>query len=154
MKTLVLYDSVFGNTAQVAKAIAAALGEDTGLHKVDEASLEMLNGVELLVVGSPTRGFKPTEATANFLKSIPAGALNDVRVAAFDTRVDVREVNSKVLTFMVNIFGYAAKPVADKLKSKGGKPVGTAEGFIVLDREGPLKEGELERAAAWAKGLG
>ena len=31
--------------------------------------------------------------------------------------------------------------------------VATPEGFIVTDTEGPLREGELERAAEWARGL-
>lgn len=54
---------------------------------------------------------------------------------------------------MVQLFGYAAQPMAIKLRKRGGTPVGTPEGFFVRASEGPLKEGELERAAAWAKGL-
>jgi hypothetical protein len=54
---------------------------------------------------------------------------------------------------MVSVFGYAAKPIADRLVRKGGELVGEPMGFIVLDAEGPLKEGELERAASWAEGL-
>jgi flavodoxin len=49
--------------------------------------------------------------------------------------------------------GYAAKPIADKLKKKGGKLVLPPEGFFVQGSEGPLKEGEVERAAEWAKQL-
>ncbi len=153
MKALVLYNSVFGNTEQIAKAIASALGEGTEIRKVNQADLSGLTGIDLLVVGSPTRGFNPTDATKNFIKSIPSGALKGIQVTAFDTRIDIEEVKSGFLTFMVNIFGYAAKPIANTLKGKGGQPVGTPAGFFVLDREGPLREGELERAAAWAKGI-
>ncbi len=50
--------------------------------------------------------------------------------------------------------GYAAPRIVEALKKKGGNLVVPPEGFLVKDREGPLKEGELERAATWAKGLG
>jgi len=54
---------------------------------------------------------------------------------------------------MVRLFGYAAAPIAKRLKSKGGELVLAPEGFVVKDTEGPLKEGELDRAAAWARQL-
>jgi hypothetical protein len=47
--------------------------------------------------------------------------------------------------------GYAAGRMAESLKKKGVSLVVPPEGFFVKDREGPLKEGELERAADWAK---
>jgi hypothetical protein len=57
-----------------------------------------------------------------------------------------------VLAFFVKLAGnaYAAKPIADALKKKGGKLMLTPEGFYVKGMEGPLLEGEIERAAAWA----
>jgi hypothetical protein len=55
--------------------------------------------------------------------------------------------------FVVKLFGYAAKPIADRLKKKGGELTIPPEGFLVKGTEGPLKEGELERAADWAKSL-
>jgi flavodoxin I len=67
--------------------------------------------------------------------------------------VDITKVNSRLLTVFVNLFGYAAQPIARGLQKKGGKLVGTPEGFFVKDKEGPLEEGELERAAGWALGL-
>jgi hypothetical protein len=51
----------------------------------------------------------------------------------------------------VKLFGYAAKPIAYKLEKKGGSLVIPPEGFLVKASEGPLKDGELERAADWAK---
>ena len=58
---------------------------------------------------------------------------------------------SRVLPFFVGLFGYAAKPISDRLKKKGGELIIPPEGFFVEGIEGPLKEGELERAADWAK---
>jgi len=52
---------------------------------------------------------------------------------------------------MVKLFGYAAEPIAKRLGRKGGELAVTPEGFLVEGTEGPLKEGELERAAAWAE---
>ena len=63
----------------------------------------------------------------------------------------MEDVNSRILHFLVNIFGYAAGPIAEKLGRKSGELVIAPEGFIVKGTKGPLKEGELERAAAWAK---
>jgi hypothetical protein len=50
---------------------------------------------------------------------------------------------------MVDFFGYAAIPLAKRLKSKGGNLVSEPKGFYVQDTKGPLKDGELERAEYW-----
>ncbi|MEA3377444.1 MAG: flavodoxin family protein [Anaerolineae bacterium] len=153
VKALVVYDSVFGNTEQVAHAIGDALGspKETETLRVTDAEPEALTKVDVLVVGSPTRGFRATPATKNLLKRIPAGGLRGVRVAAFDTRFAVEEMDSALLKFLVGLFGYAAKPIADRLRRKGGELAVPPEGFIVEGTEGPLREGELERAAEWAR---
>jgi len=154
-KALVVYDSYFGNTERIAQSIGDALGraEDVETLRVGNVRPEQLAGLKLFVVGSPTRAFRPTEAIKTFLKSIPRNGLKGVKVAAFDTRITEEEIESAVfiLRFLVNIFGYAAKPIADKLEKKGGKLIAAPEGFFVHGTEGPLKEGELERAAEWAK---
>ena len=153
MTVIVLYDSFFGNTEKIARAIGGSLGtpEEVSTIPIGEANLEQLNGLKLLVVGSPTRGFRPTPAIVGFLNSIPTLGLGGVKVAAFDTRMAVSEMKSPVVRFIVNLGGYAAKPIADALKKKGGVQIIPPEGFIVNDREGPLREGELERASEWAK---
>ena len=51
------------------------------------------------------------------------------------------------------IFGYAAPEIARSLERNGGTLLAPPEGFVVLGMEGPLKEGELERAAGWAQGM-
>jgi len=153
MKALVVYDSVFGNTAKVAQAIGGALGapEDISVLCVGDVKPERLAGAQVLIVGSPTRAFSPTPATTAMLRALPARALSGVKVAAFDTRISMEDTDSGFLRTMVKVFGYAAKPIADRLKRKGGDLVLGPEGFYVQDSEGPLKDGELERAAAWAK---
>ncbi len=149
MKALVVYDSVFGNTEKVAQAIGDALGAQT--LRVGDVKPEHLTGLDALIVGSPTQAFQPLKPVKAFLKAIPAGALKGVKVAAFDTRADVPEVNSWILTAFVKVFGYAAEPMAARLVKKGGTQAMPPAGFFVNGKEGPLKDGELERAAAWAR---
>jgi flavodoxin I len=153
MKALVVYDSVFGNTEKVAQAVGRALGtpNDVTVVRVSDVKPAHLAGVTLLVVGSPTRAFRPLPSVSKWLKSLPAGALKGVQVAAFDTRISPADANSAFLTFMVGIFGYAAKPMGDTLAKKGGKSAVAPEGFFVKGTEGPLKDGEQERAATWAR---
>ena len=154
MKAMVVYDSVFGNTEKIAQAIGHALGapEDVEIAQVGNIKPEQLAGLTLLIVGSPTRKFSPTAAITSFLRSIPKNGLKGVRVAAFDTRFTVSAIEKvRILAFFVKIFGYAAKPIADRLEKKGAGLAVPPEGFYVSDTEGPLLEGELERAADWAK---
>lgn len=152
MKALIVYDSVFGNTGKIAQAMGKALGlPESDVIRVNQAKAEQIDGLELLIVGSPTRGFNATRPLYDFLKSLPANKLKGIRVAAFDTRVSVETVKSALLTSLVKFFGYAAEKIAKRLQKKGGKLISTPEGFFVDDREGPITQGELERAAEWVK---
>ena len=146
MKALIVYDSIYGNTEKIARAIAEAItpsGEVKAL-RAGEASPAELESIDLLIVGSPTHGGRPTPAVQDFLSTVTQQALKGIKVTAFDTRVMSR---------FAKIFGYAAGRIAGNLKKKGGMPIISPEGFFVTGREGPLKEGEQERAAAWAKGI-
>ena len=153
MKTLIVYDSYYNNTEQIANAIGDSLRSrgEVVVSKVNDIKLEELDGVELLIVGSPTRAFRPTNPIVTFLLEIPGNSLKGVKVAAFDTRICVDDVKSRVLTILVKLLGYAAKPIAKRLRKKGGELVIPPEGFFVNGTEGPLKDGELERAENWAK---
>lgn len=153
MKAMVIYDSGFGNTEKIARAIGKALEEKLEVQtlRVTEIPPQPITGVCLLIVGSPTQRFRPTPGTSSFLENLPNGSLRGVKVAAFDTRFTESEIAKvKILKFFVGIFGYAAKPIADQLKRKGGELVVPPEGFYVGDTEGPILEGEMERAADWA----
>jgi flavodoxin I len=153
IKSLIIYDSVFGNTERIAQAIAKALGDQphVALLKVIEIDLNQLIFPQLLIVGSPTRGFQPTPAIKKFLKSIPPQRLQGIKVAAFDTRIAVSDINSTIGRFFVRRFGYAADPIAKWLVKKGGELLVPPEGFCVMATKGPLKEGECERTVAWVK---
>jgi flavodoxin I len=152
MKIFITYDSYFGNTEKIAQMIASTLqsGAETTVLRVGDMKLEQLKGIDILIVGSPTRGFRPSDATRAFLKNLPKDSLKGVKVAAFDTRIAPSDISSPILGRLVNFFGYAGKPIAASLTKKGGALIVPPEGFIVKGSEGPLKDGELERAADWA----
>jgi len=155
MKALVVYDSVYGNTEQIAQAIGAALGSqaDVQIVRAGDAQLEHVVGVDVLLAGSPTHGGRPTTAMCAWLKALARDSLKGVKTAGFDTRGDISDINSGLLKRFIGMIGYAAERIAPALVKKGGSQALPPAGFIVLDREGPLQEGELERAAAWARGI-
>jgi flavodoxin I len=144
MKALIVYDSVYGNTEKIARAIAGALAPsgEVKVLRAGEVNPSELVSLDLLIVGSPTQGGRPTKAILDFLNKLPEPAVKGVNVAAFDTRFTTK---------LVAIFGYAAGKIAGSLKTKGGALILPPEAFFVKSKEGPLKEGELERAAGWAK---
>jgi flavodoxin len=140
MKALIVYDSQYGNTEKIARAIGGAIPGSRVIH-ASEAGPSDLETVELLIVGSPTHGGRPMGAVQSFISKTPATAIKGINVAAFDTRFK---------SIFAKIFGYAAGRITDPLKKKGGNLLVSPEGFFVEGTKGPLKEGELERAASWA----
>jgi len=153
MKTLIVYDSFFGCTEKIAQEIGSTLTKHgfVSVVKVDQTTPEMLTDIDLLIIGSPTRAFSASPNTKAFLKQVNSDVLNGVRVAAFDTRIGDIDKAPKILKFLVNIFGYAAEPMLKALIKKGGIETVAPGWFYVDGMEGPVTEGELERAAAWAE---
>jgi flavodoxin I len=146
MKILIIYDSAYGNTEKVAKAIAEELtpGNDVAVTKpkgIDEIETDNLN---LLIIGSPTQAGRPLPSIQALVNALPADSLKNTKVAVFDTRVEM---------LIAKVFGYAADKIAKALKPSKGKMISPPAGFIVNDKEGPLKQGELDRAKYWAKDL-
>jgi len=142
MRTLVVYDSVHGNTRIIAQAIGDAIPGEVKVLRAGQVNDSELKTVNLLIVGAPTHGGRPSDAMKGFLDTALANAFEGMNVAAFDTRLTAR---------WVRIFGYAAPRIASRLTEKGGTLIGSPGGFFVKGRRGPLTEGEVERAAAWAK---
>lgn len=138
MKTLIAFDSNFGNTRQVAAYIAGQIGSSASLMHVDDFKQKDLEGVGLLIVGCPINAWSPTPKIKTFLNKMAARKLNGINVAAFDTRVR---------SF---ISGNAAKKIARSLANLGGQLLVPGEGFYVKGKEGPLFEGEQKRIAEWA----
>ena len=142
MKVLIIYDSKYGNTEQIARAVGGAVGSDAKVLRVAEVNPADLKTIELLIIGSPTQGGRPTPAIREFLNKLPKSSLKGIKVAAFDTRISRK---------FVGFFGYAAGRIATDLKAKGGDLIMPPEGFFVQGIKGPITEGEVERAAGWLK---
>jgi flavodoxin len=166
MKAVVVFESLYGNTHAVAEAIAEGLGQgaEVAVVPVEDASGEVVEGADLLVVGGPTHihGMasnlsRKGAADDAAKKGLPApdvhgpalrtwfdglGKTSERRAAAFDTRIG----KSKLLT------GSAAKGIAHRLHRHGYEVVGE-ESFIVDDMAGPLHDGELDRAKEWGRRL-
>lgn len=155
MKTVILFDSYFGNTEKVAVSIKERL-DPSGeliLRRFIDASPDILDNTDILILGSPTRAFRPTKPATGFLKKMPSQSLKGINIAAFDTRISLKDVESKILCFMAGLFGYAAEPLQKMMIKKGGKAAAEPEGFYVKGTEGPMTDGELERASAWAASM-
>jgi len=146
MNALIVYDSVYGNTEKIARAIAEAItpSSEVKVLRAGEANPSELASIDLLIVGSPTHGGRPTPAVQDFLNKVPKLSLQGINVAAYDTRSQAK---------LARIFGNAAGRIARYLTRKGGVLIASPEGFFVTGTKGPLKEGELERAAVWARGI-
>ena len=142
MKILVIFESVYGNTENVARAIGGAITNDVQIIHAKEAKPNDLEGLDILIIGAPTQGGRPTQDMQNFLKDIAKTDIKGLKFASFDTRISAK---------WVGIFGYAAGRIAKNLRKKGADLIKDPEPFFVTGTEGPLKEGEMERAAAWAQ---
>lgn len=152
MKILIVYDSLYGNTEKIARSISEVYSEQqVRLMPVKDVSASDLTAVNLFIAGSPTHGGRPSQGVKDFLNGLPAGSLKNIQAAAFDTGIPV-EVKKGFVRFIIRFFGYASKHIAKVLK-KNGAAVLAAETFFVLDKEGPLKEGEIERSKKWAGDL-
>lgn len=143
MKTLVIYDSQFGNTEQIARAIAEVLQEQGPVRVIPagEADSMELEGADFIAVGGPTQAHGPSPAMKLLFENIPDKVLRNTPVIAFDTRLHLPGW----------ISGMAADDIANHLHRIGGHLIMPHESFFVEGREGPLSAGELERAANWAR---
>ena len=146
MRTLVVYDSVYGNTEIIAKAIGDAIPGEVQVLRVGQVNLGELEAFDLLIIGSPTHGAMPTEAVQALVDKMGPPPREGARVATFDTRL--------TWGFLERWGGFAAPKMADTLEEKGWTLAGEPGGFFVGGlKKGPLKKGEAERASAWAKDL-
>lgn len=169
MHTLVVYESMYGNTHQVADAIAQGLqpASEVRVVPVGEATADLVTWADIVIVGGPThihgmtrpssrqnatgRAASPdSELTLDPSAGDPGvrewldslGKVRDKRAAAFDTRVG----GPAFLT------GAASGGIAGKLRGRGFTLIAKPESFLV-DKETRLVAGETERATAWGASL-
>lgn len=159
MDAIVVYESLWGNTAEVARAVAEGLGPGARALRTDEVRPEDVTGAELVVAGAPVLGFKlSSERMRDGIRQNPGkGPAPDLSCpplrawlegldpgsgwgAAFDTQVR-------------GPFGKGAPEIARGLEAAGHAILAEPEGFVVRGKHGPLRDGELERARAWGEEL-
>ncbi|WP_433471406.1 flavodoxin family protein [Saccharomonospora azurea] len=163
MRSLVVYESMFGNTRAVAEAIAEGLRGDVGVVEVGAAPHELASDVDLLVLGAPTHAFGMSRAATREDAAQRAVAANTalvsrhggmrewvervrvpshVRLAVFDTKIAKPRLP-----------GSAAKGVAKRLRGAPVELVAAVQHFLVVDTLGPLADGEFDRAREWGATL-
>jgi hypothetical protein len=164
MRALVAYESMFGNTERVARAVAAGLrleGVDVTVVDVADDQPVDLSVVDLVVVGAPTHGFSLSRP-ASRPDAVRQGGREDAErtglrewlarlehterprlVATFDTRV------TKVRYLPASASRRAARALAER----GHRLVSPSMGFLVHDVPGPLESREVDRAIAWSRGI-
>ncbi len=153
MKTLIIYDSLHGNTKEIAEAIYNGIAQpDTKILPVEKAITDDLKDIKLLIVGSPTHGGTAKPTLLDFLKRIQKDSLVGIKIATFDTRF-LEEKQKVALRLLMKTIGYAAPKIAKILESKGGELIVKPEGFFVKKAEGPLLNGEIQRAKEWGKSV-
>jgi flavodoxin len=150
MSVLVTYDTSFGNTALIAEAICAGLGEGATAREVEIVDLAGLPEVDLLVIGSPTHDGRPTPSVHSFIEELPKQLVRHLKFAAFDTRLAPTGIVSDLV---LRAAGHAAQHIAHELRSRGATEIVPAEGFVVAAKDGPLADHERDRAFAWGQQL-
>lgn len=95
-------------------------------------------------MGSPTHRMNLPEAVRPILEALPKHILRGAPIAAFDT-------SYKMSAWLTRFT--AARKLAQKLRKLGGRRVVPPETFHVVEKEGPLYDGEIERATAWAESI-
>jgi len=156
MNVLIVCDTVYGNTEQLAQAMARALAPAASvrLQRAEGPAGIDPTGVDLLIVGGPTHRQRTSAPLTAALEATGRGALKGVRAAAFDTRYRMAAWLS----------GSAARRIARQLNKRGARLAAPPESFF-MQRDVPpkgekrrhelerLEPGEVERAARWAVAL-
>lgn len=161
MSTLMVYESMWGNTRAVAEAVAARLGDDVTVVEVADAPARLPAGLDLLVLGGPTHAFSMSRTSTRRSAVAKGATVGDVahgirewleEVEAGEP-VDVATFDTRVAGTMQHLPGSAAKAAGKQVRHHHlGRLVAT-ESFYVDDTPGPLSVGELGRARAWGESL-
>lgn len=151
---LLIYDSAYGNTRLITSALYKSLDSIMRVRMihVKDTWLEDMRQYQLVIIGSPTQGGQPTRPIQDFLEQLSDEAFEGVYVAAFDTRFAMNE-HGFGLHMLMRTIGFAASKIVHAMKRKGGELLTAPAGFIVTDKAGPLRQGELKRAGEWAEVL-
>jgi len=152
---LIIYDSVFGNTEKVATLLAAEielLGKPSLARTVANVTDEEIKTAEVIVLGSPTRGFVPTDAMKLFLTE-KALLLTNKKVSAFDTRLDPKAVQAKIMGWFVKKPSYANDYFEKEFEHAHAQLVVVPNAFYVRKGKGPLSKETPAQVTSFATNL-
>lgn len=138
-KAIAIYDTRFGNTEKIAKALARGMekqGVDVDCVKVDKVNFDKLEEYDFLAVGGPTHKAGTSKRMKEFLEKLESFDISGKEGFCFDTRVRSR----------LNRFGLnsAAKRIEKKMKKMRVTMIKPCKSAIVEGRDGPLEEGVEE----------
>ena len=121
MKTLLVYDTYYGMTEQIAKAMVEVLSRNgtVRLVKVDQAPTIAVEEYDLLIIGGPTRKFSPSQPILDYTATLPTEVLNSLKVALFDTRIKLDTIKGGVIRWVVNKGGFASDHLKKSLVERG-----------------------------------
>ena len=159
MHAIVVYESVWGNTAAIARAIAEGLGGGTEAFATDAVPADRLAQADLIVAGSPVFAFSlPSEGMrARILESETDGPPPDLSHPSLRSWLDALPAGRGLAAaFETRIWWSprgATGTIEKKLGRAGYRRLMKAEKFVVQDKHGPLRQGELDRARAWGQSL-
>jgi hypothetical protein len=155
MTAVVVYESHWGNTAAVARAIAEGLGADARALNTDEASGSALTGADLVVAGAPVIAFglARESARSQLAGDVKAPRPADLSHPLLRTWLDgLSSARGWAAAFETRIWWTprgATGTIETKLARAGYRRLAKAERFIVAGAYGPLRDGELQRAHDW-----
>lgn len=160
MKAVVVYESLWGNTAAVARAIAEGIGPGATAAHADEATEDTLAGADLIVAGAPLLGFKlPTEKMRDGIRTNPGRPPSPPDLAHPSLRSwleALKPASGGFAAFETRLRmspGSAVREIGELLERAGYRQVAEPEKYVVKGKFGPLKDGELDRARRWGEEL-
>jgi hypothetical protein len=158
MKAVVVFESLWGNTAAIARSIAEGIGPDAVALTTDEATGAVILGADLIVAGAPLLGFAlPTDAMRDGISKDKSAPPPDLAHPSMRSWLEtVPDGSGLCCGFETRIWwspGSAAKKCSEGLRNHGYSAAAKDEKFIVTGKYGPLKVGELERARQWGAQL-
>jgi hypothetical protein len=155
MKVVVVYESHWGNTAAVARAIADGYGPPAQVLTTDEASPAAVADADLIIAGAPVMAFSlPSDRMlATLVGDKKAPSPPDMSHPSMRSWLDQLPVgHGRSAQFETGLRwspGGATGAIGHKLEQAGYKRLGRSQRFVVKGSYGPLREGELERARRW-----
>jgi flavodoxin len=139
-KGIVIYDSNFGNTEKIARALALGLegeGAKVDCLKVDQVDINRLVEYDFIAIGGPTHMLRTSKPMKEFLEKLKTVDLRGLKGFSFDTRNESR-FNSKKWLMIENS---AARVIESVLKGMKVEIVKPRRSALVEGREGPLHDG-------------